>query len=89
MAFLPAAVVPIITAAVSIGTTIASIGKGAGTTQPSNAMEIEARRKEELLQSRDERLRRRRSQGTGKSTILTDGEGGSQAEIGRNVLLGQ
>lgn len=55
----------------------------------AEAVELEARRKDELLESRSERLRQRRSSGSGKKTILGGDSSATQPEIGRNVLLGQ
>jgi len=45
-------------------------------------------RKEQLLSSRQSRLRQRRAAGSGQGTILSGGVE-QQAETGRNVLLGQ
>lgn len=52
------------------------------------SIEMEARRKDQLLSSQQERLRQRRAAGSGQTTIL-GGSATSQAEIQRNVLLGQ
>lgn len=45
--------------------------------------------KEELLVSRENRLRQRRAAGSGQGTILSGTGTAPPGEIGRNVLLGQ
>jgi len=56
--------------------------------EASAAAASEVLRKEQLLSSKQNRLRQRRAAGSGQGTILGT-SGDQQAEIGRNVLLGQ
>ncbi len=53
------------------------------------SIELEAQRKDQLLESRENRLRQRRASGSGQNLTILGGETASQAEVGRNVLLGQ
>ena len=93
MAFLAPAI-PAITAIAAVGGTAVSIQqaqqakKDARRRREEEALAAgEALRKEYLLADKADRTRQRFAAGSNQNTIL--GGEGSQAEIGRKVLLGQ
>jgi len=94
MAFIAPAV-PAIVAATAIGTTAATLSQQAKTRKAAKEERMaeslalnEAQTKERLLESKVQRTRQRQTSGSGQNTILS-GSSGSQAEVNRNVLLGQ
>ena len=80
----------LVTTAVTIGRSTREQADQRRNREAQAAAAGEVLRKEQLLANRKDHLRQLRASGSGQNTIL--GGGGdinSQAEVGRNVLLGQ
>ena len=86
--------IPLITAAATTAVSLTGLAsaknRASKNSRDAAAAASEALRKEELLLSREDQTRRRRAAGAGQASTVLSGEGvAGQAEIGRNVLLGQ
>jgi len=74
----------------ALGSTAASIATRPGKpSKPTDFAAMEAERKQRLESAQQDRLRRRRSAGSGQQNTILGGAPSQQADIGRNVLLGQ
>lgn len=94
MGFITPAVAAIVGTIATVGTTAAQLAQATKDKRDRKNQktadilaEAEARKKDQLLESRETRSQRKRASGSSQTTIL--GGSGTQAEIGRNVLLGQ
>ena len=93
--FITPGVAAVISAVASTASTIATSETQKAAAKKASSKQIAASeaaaddlaRRDQLLTDRSSRLRQRRAAGSGQNTIL--GGAAPQAEIGRNVLLGQ
>ncbi len=94
MSFITPAVVALVSTVATTATTLSSTGatrrEGEKNRRAAAKAAGDVAARESLLVSRADRVRQRRASGSaGQGTILGGAGTGSQAEIGRNVLLGQ